>query len=115
MATTSTTYDVRYLPRVQLTIDDEGPSYTAVVDSISGLAAQREPTSEEIGLGISSLSPPTITASTPRALVDLSALAVSNAVRSSVGARLPVGEILWIRLRTAWAVKGALRALDVEI
>ncbi len=54
-------------------------------------------------------------ASTARELVDLAALAVSNAMRSSVGERLPIGETLFVRLRTIWAVKGALHALEVDI
>lgn len=109
----TTIFEQRWLPRVTLTID--GSSYSCVVDGITGLAPQRTATSEEIGLGISSLDPPTITAPSARDLVDRAALAVSNAVRSSVGQRLGIGEILWVRLRTIWAVKAALRALDVEI
>jgi hypothetical protein len=107
---TTVIYDKRFLPRATVTQEDDG-SYTAIIDGVAGLAPDRTPSSEEIADGISSLDPVTVTALTPRDLVDRCQLGLSAAVRATPGATEGVKaalDMLWARVRAAIAVKGAL-------
>lgn len=110
-------FEARFMPRATVTLEDDG-SFTAVIDGVTGLAPDRGPTSEEIIEGISSFEPVTVVALEPRELVDRSMLALSAAARATPGAAEGVKavlEMLWTRFRAAWAVKGALDLLEIEI
>jgi len=113
MTTQTLTYDRQNFPRVQLTKDDIG--FSAIIDSISGLAPDRSVSPEEIGKGILSLDPPTVEADTMRELIDRSMLAVSLAVEATIGTPDSIAEVLAVRYRTGIAVRGALSALGEDI
>jgi hypothetical protein len=120
---TTVVYEKRFLPRATVTLQDDG-SYSAVIDGVTGLAPDRGPSTEEVAEGISSLDPVTLTAATARELVDGAMLGLSAAARATPGATEGVKgilETLWVRVRAACAVKGALDmltesdVLEVEI
>lgn len=110
---TTVVYETRFLPRATVTLEDDG-SFSAVLDNVQGLAPDRGPTSEETADGISSLEPVTVTALTARDLVDRCMLGLSAAARATPGAAEGVKailELVWVRVRAAAAVKGALDEL----
>lgn len=110
---TTVVYEKRFLPRATVTLADDG-TFSAVLDNVQGLAPDRGPTPEEIADGITSLEPVTVSALTARGLVDRCMLGLSAAARATPGAAEGVKaaiEMLWVRVRAAAAVKGALDML----
>jgi len=109
----SATFDSIATPRVTVDVDAEG-FYTAVVE-IDGLNPNRYVSFEEKSLGITSLSPPTVTSDDIRALIDGCRRATLAAVTSTTGTRGGPGALLMLGLRTVMGVRAALRKLDEDI
>ena len=117
----SATYEGNsYAPRVTLTRDDGG-SFDCVIE-IEGLEPARAITTEERRLGIVSLDPPTLRIQavrsryqTHRNLIAAGCRAVIASVESTTGDAGGIGEIAMAYMRTAWAIRSALRLLDEEI
>ncbi|MDX1526975.1 MAG: hypothetical protein R3337_00020 [Gammaproteobacteria bacterium] len=105
-------YDNRSTPKCTLTKD--GEQFTAVLEVV-GLAPTRDVSIEESTIGVLSLDPPTVRAYSHRELIDAAQRAVQAAVSSTMGSRGTAAEIAFVYLRTATAVRNALRMLDEDI
>ena len=120
---TTATVDPLWGPAVTVTKATDG-SYSAVF-TIEDNAPVRSVTAEETLAGITSLDPPTVTASaqataaqTHRALIDASKRAVTSAVESTLLASaetLTPGQYLMMSFRVAAVVRKALRELGEDI
>ncbi len=119
MATT-VTYDGVDAPKITLTREDSG-GFTAIIE-IEGLAPQRDVTSEERSVGVTSLDPPTVAVGklstdyrTHRALIDAAWRAVSASATSTLGdTGGPIG-LICTCMRVTSAVRFALRLLDEDV
>jgi hypothetical protein len=109
--------DRRGFPTAYVWVDNEpnanGRMY-ALVEGIEGLAPQRERSLDEFGRGIESLDPPMVVATDWNDLVDLALEATDEAIRSTLGADLLIGEALMVRYKTACMVRGCLRDAGVD-
>lgn len=119
MATT-VTYDGVDAPRVVLTKEDSG-GFSATIE-VEGLATQRDVTSEERAVGVTSLDPPTVAVGklstdyrTHRALIDAAWRAVSASATSTLGDTGGPVALICTCMRVTAAVRQALRLLDEEI
>jgi hypothetical protein len=104
-----------------VTLFKEGDFWKLTLE-VEGLDPQRNASAEERSLGIKSLSPPEIRvrarrkpADTHRALIDIGTRAVSAAATSTTGETGGPGGILMSYLRTATAIRWALRAFGEDI
>ena len=109
--------DRRGFPTAYVWIDNEpngnGRMY-ALVEGIEGLAPRRERSLDEFGRGIESLDPPIVVATDWNDLVDLALEATDEAIRSTLGADLSIGEALMVRYKTACMVRGCLRDAGID-
>lgn len=110
-------WDNEATPRCRLTKDAD--LYQAVL-AVEGLAPNRDPSLEERAIGILSLDPPTVSTMSlasegHRSLIDACQRAVQASVAASTGTRGTAAQMSFVYLRTAIAVRGALRMLDEDI
>lgn len=110
MATT-VVYDATHSPRVTLTKD--GTVYTAVIE-VEGLNPQRGTNGDERRLGIRSLNPPTVRATTQRKLIDAACRAVAGSATSTLGDTGGPGGLLMTHFLVTRAVKMAIRGLGED-
>ncbi len=114
MTVTTAEFEREGFPRATATLDSVTGRIGCVVDQIAGLAPTRALSTEEAGIGIDSLDPPTVHGQRARDVITRAQLAVSAAVDSTVGGGSPP-EILFTRYKTAVSVKGALAALGLTV
>jgi hypothetical protein len=110
MATT-VTYDAPHSPRVTLTKD--GSVYTAVIE-VEGLDPQRDTSADERRIGVRSLNPPTVRATSSRRLIDAACRAVAASATSTLGETGGPGGLAMTHFLVTRAVKMAIRALGED-
>ncbi|MFO7179584.1 MAG: hypothetical protein DIU78_012880 [Pseudomonadota bacterium] len=110
MATT-VTYDAPHSPRVTLTKD--GSVYTAVIE-VEGLDPQRDTSADERRVGVRSLNPPTVRATSSRRLIDAACRAVAASATSTLGETGGPGGLAMTHWLVTRAVKEALRLLGED-
>ena len=103
--------DEVWSPRVTLT--KEGDAYEAVIE-VEGLDPQRGTSADERRVGIRSLNPPTVRATSSRRLIDAACRAVAASATSTTGETGGPGGLLMTYFHVARAVKHAIRALDED-
>ena len=105
-------YDAPHSPRVTLTKD--GRVYSAVIE-VEGLDPQRGTNGDERRLGIRSLNPPTVRATTHRKLIDAACRAVASSATSTLdGDNGGPGGLAMTHFLVTRAVKMAIRALGED-
>jgi hypothetical protein len=101
-----TVFESPETPKVTLT--SNGGVFTAVLE-VADIDPGRLPSAEETALGVLSLAPPTVVAREVRALIDGCQRAVQAAISSTTGDTGGPSGIRMVYLRTALAVREALR------
>jgi len=118
MTTTIKTYDALATPVCTITktiSDTTGQvSFTVEVD-LEGVEPNRTETAVERASGISSINPPTVTASDKNQLIRLAVEACSNALHATEGYTLTGPLLVQISARISFAVCQALRKLGEEV
>jgi hypothetical protein len=114
------TVNPNWAPKCTVTVDDDG-NIEAIVE-IDELEPTRETTAEERGAGITSLDPPTVsiqaratTYDTHRAVIDGCLLAVAASADATDGSPGGIGPLFMMQLRTAIALRWALRECGEDI
>lgn len=108
-------------PKVTVTIDDDTGDIEVIVE-VDELEPDRETTAEERAAHITSLDPPTVVVpaldtdyDTHRAVIDGCLLAVTAAADATDGSPGGIGKLILFKLRTAIAVRWALRSAGASI
>jgi hypothetical protein len=109
---TTVVYEGFGAPKV--TLSKEGAQFSATIE-VAGLAPYRSTTAEERGVGISSLSPPTVATKSITELVSSSSLAVQASMFATPGLSPGPGDLSMVHFRVSRAVRAALRKLGEEI
>ena len=115
------TVDPNWGPRVTITVDDDTGDIEAIVE-VDELEPTRDTTADERAAGITSLDPPTVSVraqatdyDTHRAVIDGCLLAVAASADATDASPGGIGALFMLQLRTAIAVRWALREAGEEI